>query len=295
VKRIFTRDIFSKIYRQLLSYEFINNYHCRIIKRRFFRKRLYSLERYNMPKGKLKNGILFVSVAFNNSTIIKHQIRLIKKNIEDSYYHIIIDNSTNIQVRKEIKNNCIANNAGYVSLHKNPFLNPSESHGAALNWAVKRLVLKYCPAYFGFIDHDMYPVKSHCLIKTFNNQPFYGILQERENFWYLWPGFCFFSDKIYREYSLDFAPGIFNNVAYDTGGAIYNSVYHNFDKQSLQFSKQTYKNIREGELLQSDKIEIIDNWIHSFNGSYWMKVKDKEDILDKMLNDIYNESQDLPS
>ncbi len=254
----------------------------------FYKKKVEKLDCINMPVGKLNDELLFVTISYNNANVIKHQIRLIKKNITDKHFHIVVDNSTNKEIRDQIKKHCMEGNVAYVSLHENPFSTGSASHAVVLNWAFRQLVLRYTPKIVGFIDHDIYPVKPHRIGQILSNQPFYGLLQEREDYWYLWPGFCFFTKKIYMNSSMDFMPRTSNGIGYDTGGALYNSIYHSFEKSTLKFPAQTYENIREGEVFQSDKMEVIDNWVHSFNGSYWMEVKDKEEILDKVLNDYYN-------
>ncbi len=256
----------------------------------FYATRAKKLEQYNMPKGKFSAELLMLTVAFNNHNVINHQIRLLKKNIKDSYFHFALDNSSDQNTRNEIKKICIENNTGYISLPENPYLkgSGSDSHAIVLNRAIKHIVLKYRPKYFGFIDHDIYPVKPDSICGVLRQQPIYGLSQERDEYWYLWPGFCFFSKEVYLKNTLDFMPGIVANVVYDTGGAMYKELYSKYDRERITFPKRTYGSLREGNIVQSDKFEMIDKWLHSFNGSYWMPVKDKEGILTEVLDGYFN-------
>ena len=78
-------------------------------------------------------------------------------------------------------------------------------------------------------------------------------------------------------------PGTVNGINLDTGGKNWDLVYSKLNREQIEFPVQTYKNLREGNVAQSDKLEIIGNWVHSFNGSYWMKVDKKEHLLEKYL------------
>ncbi len=49
-------------------------------------------------------GIDIISVAFNNLQVVQHQIRLVKKYIQDvNYTHIIVDNSSDSMKRQPSK------------------------------------------------------------------------------------------------------------------------------------------------------------------------------------------------
>jgi hypothetical protein len=244
----------------------------------------------NIDWQKIKDKLLIMTVSYNNANVIRQQIRFVKKNIKDEYVYIIADNSSDKAKRSEIQILCKETNTGYISLPPNPFSTSSDSHAVALNWLFKNIVSVYQPAFFGFIDHDIYPVKPHSVTDLMAAQPFYGLIQQRENYWYLWPGLCFFKKEAYNNREFDFMPCVSNGIRLDTGGALCDILFHTFNKDSVKFPTQVYENIREGEVFQSDKIELIGNWLHSFNGSYWMQVKDKEDVLNKVLDNYYNNS-----
>lgn len=225
-----------------------------------------------------------VCITYNNPELVKHQFSLLRKYFRGAYNFIIADNSSDENARVEIEKYCRSVHLGYISLPTNPYKTGSMSHAASINWMVKNYIEFKQPAYFGFIDHDVFPVEPFSIESILNKQDIYGLLQERGSLWYLWAGFCFFAYNKIDISKLDFMPGTVNGVALDTGGMNWNEVYSKLNKEQITFPTQTYQNLREGNVAQSDKLEIIGQWVHSFNGSYWMKVEKKEHLLEKFLN-----------
>ena len=151
---------------------------------------------------------------------------------------------------------------------------------------LKQIAAIQKPSYFGFIDHDIFPIKIHSIINILKTQNVYGHKQERGDYWYLWAGLCFFNyEKINN--NLDFSTTIINDIWLDTGGANFMKLYKNLKKDKILFPSHQYINIREGDSIQSQKIEIIGEWLHSFNGSYWLEMAPKEQILMNYLNKNY--------
>ena len=179
-------------------------------------------------------------------------------------------------------------NVGYVSLPYNFYSRNSKSHGLALNWAYKHIVRTVKPVYVGFLDHDIYPIRSHRLIPILEEQNFFGQREVKENIWYLWAGFCFFSTDFLEGKDIDFKPGIIENIEVDTGGLLFASCLNKINSRGFLFPSARYLGIREGNIIVSDMIEYIsvDNqecWLHSINAGYWKDVEPKEAILDKIL------------
>jgi hypothetical protein len=132
----------------------------------------------------------------------------------------------------------------------------------------------------------MYPVKQEEIIPILEKQGMFGHLQEREVYWYFWAGFMFFKLDSKFNKEIDFGPGAVNGVNLDTGGLVYKPILADVNKEKLVFPKQEYKRIREGDLIQSDQMEFIGNWMHSFNGSYWIKIPNKEAELERIVNNF---------
>ena len=156
-----------------------------------------------------------------------------------------------------------------------------------INWIYKNYISQIKPAYFGFIDHDIFPVKKHSLIGLLNKQGVYGTWQGNKEFWYLWAGLCFFSMDLVKNSELDFMPTTIGTKQADTGGGNWKVLFSTLDKEKIEFPASHYVNLREGEITQSDKMEVIGDWLHTFNGSYWMDVKPKENDLNEYLKKLY--------
>jgi hypothetical protein len=255
--------------------------------RAFLRKSFDKVERNAFfTPGNLARPLFIISVTYNNDSLIAHQANLIKKNISDPVFFIVADNSTKPEKRKSIRNYCDANGIGYISLPENPYQSCSRSHSICLNWIYRNFIMEFNPKYFGFVDHDIYPVRKHSIIEILRRQKMYGHLQGKE-YWYLWPGLCFYETESCKNFELDFSPDEINGVKSDTGGANYEKLYRHIDKEKIIFPPHQYVSLREGDVVQSDKMEMIGDWLHSFNGSYWMDVKPKENELDKYLEKFY--------
>lgn len=224
-----------------------------------------------------------VCVTYNNADLLPHQVDLLRKYFTTTFNLVIADNSSDTECRNKIATYCKSENISYIPIPKNPFSTGSQSHAATVNWMMKNYIIKKRPAYFGFIDHDIFPIEPFSIENILNKQPVYGLYQERKPLWYLWAGFCFFNFSKFDCSKMDFMPGSVNGINLDTGGKNWAPVYSKIEKESIEFPAQTYKNLREGDVAQSDKLEIIGNWVHSFNGSYWMKVDKKEHLLEKYL------------
>jgi hypothetical protein len=256
--------------------------------KRFLNQSLSGVEKNEYVPSEGKSSRLHVfTVTYNNSSLLEHQINLMRKYLEDSFVLVVADNSTNTSIRKDIQKICSNNKVGYIGLPKNPFTTSSRSHAICLNWIWKNYIKSLKPEFFGFIDHDIYPVEKHSLISKIEKNGLYGHVQGNELHWYLWAGFSFFSWTKVKNVELDFSPCTVEGVNLDTGGGNWEQLYSTLDKGAMDFPSHMYIKLREGEVAQSDKMELIGEWLHSFNGSYWMNVNPKEDAINDYLKKYY--------
>lgn len=223
-----------------------------------------------------------VTVAFNNDKVIAQQIRLLNKYLLDPYHYTIADNSPDPLKREKIMELCKESDVPYIQLPKNPFSSkdPSLSHGAALTWIFKNFIKSRRADFFGFIDHDIFPIQPTKIMDSLQESPVYGLIQERDEIWYLWAGFCFFQYDYIRNCKINFMPAI----GYDTGGGNWESIYSKLDKGTVPDLKHVYGILRDGNDPQSDWVEYIGDWLHTFNASNWKKVRDKDHLVDELLN-----------
>lgn len=252
--------------------------------KRFLHTRMSDIETYNLPKKRVPLHV--ITVTYNNELLLQHQVRLLNKYLTDDFIFVVADNSSDPNKRREIKSECIRNGVTYLSLPPNPYKTSSSSHGICLNWLCKNYLSVFNPAYFGFIDHDLYSASRHSIIDHLRKQPVYGHWQGQKGYWYLWAGMCFFNAAKVDARSLDFLPASIHGKYADTGGSNWKIIYSKLDQSKLSFPTHQYLNLREGNVPQSDKMELIGEWLHSFNGSYWMKVEAKENILFDYLNKL---------
>ncbi len=235
----------------------------------------------------INNNLLLTTIAFNNLDILKIQYQQLKKNLKDEFVYMIADNSNILSVSEEIKNYCINEKIPYVKLPPNPYTNPSKSHGIALNWVYENVVKKYNPKYFGFLDHDIFPYKETSIISQINENLF-GLIQERENKWYLWAGFCFYDFKNLKNVPLNFLP----SKGLDTGGSNYYSLYKNINKNNLSNIAQIYIDTSTenkvptiNNINTATTIECIGDWIHLMRVSNWNEEKNnKTDSIENIIS-----------
>lgn len=233
--------------------------------------------------------LLLITIAFNNSKILKVQHKYLKKNLQEEFIHMIADNSTLPNISREIETYCENGKIPYVKLPSNPYQNPSKSHGIALEWAYQHIVRKYQPTHFGFIDHDIFPYKETS-ITSHIQQGIFGLIQYRNEKWYLWPGFCFYDFKMLKKIKVNFMP----TQGLDTGGANYYTLYNKINKDTLSKIPQTYIDISKRKMVPNvnnentaTTIECIGDWIHIMRVSNWNNQKNnKISSIEEMISQV---------
>lgn len=227
--------------------------------------------------------IALATISFNKPRLISEQIRLLWKNLEDPFRLTVFDNSSQPNAADEIERVCAAGGAEYRRLS-------TRMHHDGLNQAARELLSEDDP-YFGFLDHDIFPIRTTTLIDKIEEAGFYGVGQRHPatGHLYLWPGFCFFSRKWLDGRSLDFSgyrDGDRRNDG-DTGSMLW-PLFQDEDWEKLFRPSHQHRFIREpdGYGLQSFGYEEIGDWVHFTNGSEWMRVPDpgqREQLLFGLL------------
>lgn len=230
-----------------------------------------------------KKELAIITVAFNNEIVIEQQIYLIKKFVIDRHVHIIADNSSDIRKRGLIAQICKINNVEYISVPENIFsYNSSYSHGLAMTWVYRNIVSKRNYAYFGFIDHDIYPIKITSVLEHMNGSQIYGSRRIVDNRWYLHPAFCFFKLSFLKPKKLYFLP----IPGLDTAGSLWESTYKNLTVDQAFFADYKLCSLREGNINESDKYEMIDDWIHTINASHNFQIENPEE-KEQLLKELF--------
>lgn len=246
-----------------------------------------------------RNRCLVITIAFNNSEFIHYQILLLKKYFRDEFSHCIVDNSSDLKQKSEIKNRCIANRISYCSVPPNPYKN-TKSHGAAMHWAYFQLIKKFPFQYFGFLDHDIFPIADFCLkdkldqgiygrvIHAYHENGYQEIRTDQIPYWSLWAGFCFFEStriKAYFPWTFNFFSKHFPGGYFlDTGGGLWNQLYSKLDYPSKSASFEEVEIDKFfGDGNQQEKFEILDGrWVHFVSLSNWRTISDLESKKEKL-------------
>lgn len=250
------------------------------------------------PKGKGK--LLIVTIAFNNSEFVLNQIRLLKKFLHEDFFHCIVDNSSELSKRSDIKRVCVENAISYFGVPINNIYKNNKSHAAAMHWAFFQVISKVNCEKFGFIDHDIFPTKAF----SFENRFRFGIYGRVINsyckdgyssayskdipYWSLWAGFCFFEKGLikglfpwsFNFFSKHFPGGYF----LDTGGGLWNILYSKLEYpgELTTYQKKYYGNSEVNEM-QNQSFEILDDcWIHFVSLSNWRETKDLDMKKEKL-------------
>jgi hypothetical protein len=241
-----------------------------------------------------KTNFLIVTIAFNNVAILEKQYTYLKENLEDKFDYFIADNSSDKNKAEEIKSFCAANNISYIKIPCNPLtgVRASGSHGIALNWAYRNIIGKYKPTYFGFLDHDIFPLQKTSVLEKMRGG-YYGIIRMRfAPYWYFWPGFSFFEYAQFKKYRFDFSPhhaGKNGLTFLDTGGANYNTISKKTERSVLAEATSTLIDLSTGKewVKGTDTrrtFELINReWLHMRQISWREESSDKMDDYQEML------------
>ncbi len=250
--------------------------------------RYFSYTIANNPASLLSQKELFLfAVAYNSYDVIEKQWYFLKKYLDEDFTYVVCDNSSESMVSGKILSFCRVNHLAYFKLPRNPFsgIDPSRSHGLALNWIYRNLVKVYKPALLGFLDHDVFPYKKTTLTSLFKKHQLFGLVKKRENGWYLWPGFCFFK----LDYMLDKTVNFMPCRGLDTGGGNYKHIYRFLNKDKLPYFAYSFLDVSDIKYYnpQNDQVELIGDWLHLINVSKWRDVQyDKLESLDHILQTI---------
>lgn len=250
-----------------------------------------------------KSNIDLITIAFNNSLVIDYQIKLIKKNIKGSYLHIICDNSNDFEKAIAIKNICKNNDITYIHVTIKKPSGYSDSHGRALNWVWENIILRR-KNNFGFIDHDIFPIKNIDINSYLCDRDLYGFVRHANNIWWLWPAYSFFKYEYVKEIKLNFRKykkfSLFHYKGADSGSGNWSVLYKNYDITKL-FKVDSYyidvlndcppRSIMSGydSYIQTNLSQYMDNesWFHSICASEWSSnVAEKNLKIYKLLEDF---------
>lgn len=232
----------------------------------------------------LRDQNILIVVAFEQPKVLSWLFSLAEKNLQD-FQLVIFDNSKNIVLREQIKELCHQHQIPYLGLPMYRTRHPNRSHGLAMTWIFHRIIKAIRPAYFGYLDHDMFPVKQirqNALIPSDQNS--YGLLNDAQHYWNLWAGYCFFKFRAVENQPLNFLYDFSRGV--DTGGRNWDYLYRFQNKSLTQFAASVQQPIVLSAGLQADVQLIDDAWVHVGGVSYNNNLQSKEFFYDQMVKEL---------
>jgi hypothetical protein len=212
-------------------------------------------------QGRIFDKAIVATVAFNRPDMVEWQIHLVRKYMAERDGYIVFDNSSDSSKRADLRELCAREKVPYVSLPRLTIGKNSFSHAAAMNWITRNFVASRQPTVFGFLDHDIFPVEPFSIRERIAGKKVYGLRHSHQDAWYLWAGFCFFSNVLVE--SLDFDP--VPPLRLDTGGGNWSRLYRTLSADDVAFAVHR----REESTTNGRDIEIMDGWLHAGNASGW--------------------------
>lgn len=227
---------------------------------------------------------LFI-VGFGRPDLLHEQLRLIDLNVKDDHTVCLLDNTTGHLIT-EMRSVCHEHGATYraVPSHRH-------EHNDALNYGVQ---LAENSSHYGFLDHDIFPLRPTELISRIDQAGFLGMGQTYSprvgaHKRYLWPGWCFFSASWLNGRRPNF-DGIRGEFKWDDGdcGSMLHTLFTAADWKKLPDVRHSYGVVRpdDGHGLQSIGYELIDDWVHFTNASLWKTIpnpSERDQLLKELL------------
>jgi hypothetical protein len=134
------------------------------------------------------------------------------------------------------------------------------------------------------LDHDVFPIRSTSIVDTMADADAYGWAQERSDVRYLWPGLLFLKREAVDPSVLDFSPW----AGGDTGARLQEQVYEQLDGGQIRHMENEQRLFRPDS---DEKCEVLDDWLHTVNASYWKDASPKEARILELISEYETQAQ----
>lgn len=200
-------------------------------------------------------------IAFQQPWALDWQLGMAARNLPGVPV-LVFDNSRDQAARTQIEEVCRRHGAPYLPLPPYRTRHVNRSHGMAMSWVFHNVVRVLQPRGFGYLDHDLIPVKPVDVTAKLAGQEAFG-LRNGGNFehWSLWAGYCFYRSEAVQGKPLNFLYDFSRGL--DTGGRNWNALYSRLDPARLRFASQEFVEVRLPSGEGPRKVELIDGaWAH---------------------------------
>ena len=224
-------------------------------------KRAEKLDPFLAEHEDLADKNIALVIAFEQPWALNWLLRMANRNVADMTV-LVFDNSRNESKRIEIEQVCKRNKAPYLALPPNSSRHVNRSHGMAMTWVYHNVVRAISPRIFGFIDHDLIPVRKASIADRIADQPLYGLVNVGKfGFWSLWAGYSFFDYVVSKDKTINFLYDFSRDL--DTGGRNWESLYRDLDRRNLRFASFDYVSTKVPGIDEPRKAQYVDgNWLH---------------------------------
>jgi hypothetical protein len=245
------------------------------------------LSRFLAEHKNLQGRNIALVIAFEQPWALNWLLQMANRNLSDATV-LVFDNSRNASKRAEIEQVCKHNNAPYLALPANPTRHVNRSHGMAMSWVYHNVVRAINPRIFGFIDHDLIPVRKVSIADKLTGQPVYGLLNVGKfGYWFLWAGYCFFDYAGTTGKSINFLYDFSRDL--DTGGRNWNSVYRHLDRRQLRTATFENVSMKVPSINDPRLVQFVDrDWLHIGGISYSYNSPDNIEFF-KGLEKLFDE------
>ncbi|TFZ08162.1 hypothetical protein [Ramlibacter humi] len=233
---------------------------------RYLRQRPDDLDKFIAGHTALQDKAVAIVIAFEQPWALDWQLRAARAMLADTTV-LVLDNSRDEASRSRIQEVCRANGSPYLGLPPYRTRHVNRSHGMAMSWAYHNVVRPLRPSVFGFLDHDLVPIRPADPAERLGTQPVFGLLNAGNlDHWSLWAGYCFFRFDATQQLPLNFLYDFSREL--DTGGRNWGPLYSRLDRQALRFAPRRFLPLRlpDGE---EREVELVDGrWLHIGGISY---------------------------
>ncbi|TPI49092.1 hypothetical protein FJW05_07070 [Mesorhizobium sp. B2-9-1] len=252
-----------------------------------------------VPLPRIHGRNVLITISFNDHQVIEWQTKLIARNVPEAL-QVVADNSTNPAARDAIRDICAAAGVAFVAAPANPWTSREQdggkSHGYALNWAWRNIVLANRPSMVGFLDHDIFPTAMTNPFRMLDRAAVAGLVRKTpDERWYLWPGFAFFNLGRLPTDRLNFGRDWLDG--FDTGGLNWHCLYRALSNEDL--CAADYERIAVAASVAMDEalFERIDSWLHEsrFTTDIDMAPARRQQLLELKRRSILDTLMALPA
>lgn len=145
---------------------------------------------------------------------------------------------------------------------------------------------KWSRKFFGFIDHDLIPIKPTYPAAHLDTQPCYGLVNSGNDCWNLWAGFCFFKYAFVRARHLNFLYDFSRGL--DTGGRNWNPVYRHLSTTELAFANESFIEVSTLTNHRQRVVQCIDGaWMHIGGIGYNNNFNEKRAFFEEYFHEVF--------